>query len=193
MTHKKLTTIVTLLLGLSALATCALAQVENEAAPASLGFTGARFNIGMVIPDNASTGLSYGVLVGLGSLYKPWMKFSVGVSHWSTDIDRSAFGSDVAGSLSDTSLHAQLRWDAFEVMALQPYVLTGIAMHRVGADIPADPSLEDAIKGGKVGAELGIGISGTASSGLRIGTEIRREFVEDVDNWRFNVGVGWWR
>lgn len=147
--------------------------------------------LGIVAPTNGDTGLLYGVRVGMGTFPTRHLDLSLGLRRWSTDIDRSAFGSSTPGSFSDTSLDAVLSYPLMRFKGLRPYLGTGLAGHVVGADVPEDASLEDALGGFSVGALALAGV-GTTRPGLGFRLEARRDFVADVGAWSYALGVGWW-
>ncbi|MCA1788988.1 MAG: hypothetical protein LC667_03755, partial [Thioalkalivibrio sp.] len=152
---------------------------------------GLLLELGLVAPSNGDTGLLYGVRVGMGTFPTRHLDFSLGLRHWSADIDRSAFGSSTPGSFSDTSLDAVVSYPLTQHKQLRPYVGAGLAGHVVGADVPQDASLEDALSGFSVGALAVAGV-GTTRPGINFRLEARRDFVEDVGAWSYALGLGWW-
>lgn len=147
--------------------------------------------VGVVSPLNANTGFLFGLSAGMGTLLSRHLDSSLGLRHWSADIDRSNLGTTTAGTFNDTSLDLVLAYPLMKVKGLRPYLGAGLAGHLVGADVPGDRSLEDALSGISVGALTVLGI-GTAKSGLSYRLEARRDFVEDVGSWSYALGAGWW-
>lgn len=154
------------------------------ASDAKIGFHGIGVQLGAVTPENASTAFLFGGTLDLGSLYKNWLDFGVGVTYWNTDRDA------VAGEINDLRVHGDLRWHFFKASGVSPYVLGGVSLHNVGADIPGRPALEDALSGFAAGLDLGFGVASTQGS-LGLGIEFRQQFVNDVDNWGILARVGW--
>jgi hypothetical protein len=151
--------------------------------------TGFELSFGLVSPAEADNGSTWGAAVNLGTVWQPWLFLSTGVGRWRSDIDRSGLGDDLDGSIRDFRVYGDLKaipWYISETVA--PYFGAGLAFHFIGAKIPTDKSLEDALSG------LGVGIE--AKLGVRVGTgsfrpfgEIRRELVDDVGNWAFVAGI----
>jgi outer membrane protein OmpA-like peptidoglycan-associated protein len=146
---------------------------------------------GIVDPVHGTNGAILGASAGLGTLFVPWLDLDAGFRWWSTDIDRSAFGSGVDGQFSDFNVYADLKYQLFRVRGLKPFLAAGIGGHVVGADIPKDRSLEDALTGFKMGVHMGLGLA-TTRPGLGLRFLARRDFVEDAGNWNFTLGAGWW-
>ena len=158
---------------------------DDEAAVRPTGFD---ISFGLVAPAEADNGGTWGAAVNLGTLWQPWLHFSAGVGRWRSDIDRSELGDDFDGSIRDFRLYGDLKAMPSISDVVAPYLGAGLAFHLVSAKIPSDKSLEDALTGLGVGLELKLGARvGTRS--FRPFGEIRREIVDDVDNWAFVVGV----
>lgn len=151
--------------------------------------TGIRILAGLVNPENADKAFGLGGVLDLGTVATPWLHLSAGVSRWSTDIDRSSLASDVSGTVRDVRIHADVTANLFDLSGVRPYAGLGIALHSIGADIPGDPSLEEALQGTNTGAEILIGAASSAGT-FRLSSEVRRELVDNVDNWSFLVGIG---
>lgn len=173
-----------------------LVTVHGSAAPAGaqenrarVRPTGLRFVGGLVVPENADNAFGYGGILDLGSVIQPWLHLSLGASRWSADVDRSGLASSVSGTISDVRLHTDVSVNLFNASGVQPYVGLGLALHNVSADIGADPSLDDALTGSNAGVETMVGVASSAGA-FRLSAEARREFVDDVDNWSFMVGIG---
>jgi hypothetical protein len=163
------------------------ADAEDEEARIRPG--GFRAVAGVVSPEDADNAFGYGGALELGTLFRSWLHLSAGVSRWSADIDRSALSSNVDGSIHDLRFYTALGVEPFDVSGVQPYLNLGVALHNVGADIGADPSLEDALEGTNMGLETALGLGSTRGA-LWISVEARREFVDDVGNWSFWAGLG---
>jgi outer membrane protein OmpA-like peptidoglycan-associated protein len=146
---------------------------------------------GFVDLSEGKRGLLLGGHLGLGTLFAPWMDFGAGARWWSADIDRSGLADTASGSVSNLSVHTDLRIPTFTWKSIQPYLVGGPAAQFVSADIPDDKSLEDAIAGFRFGFDAGVGLA-TTGDGARFKLEGRREFVDDVGNWNLALGVGIW-
>ena len=153
-----------------------------------LRVSGFELTTGIVGPKNASTTIGIDGTLDLGMLRAPWLGLTTGVGFWSSAIDRSELDSNAKGTIRDLSLHTDVRWSAFKVKRVIPYLVTGLAVHRVSADIGNDPSLEDALTGTTLGTELGLGIL-KEGTGLGWRAEFRRRFAGDVDSWGLSVGA----
>ena len=162
---------------------------SEEAKKASFRPTGVRAAAGLVFPENAENSLGLGASVNMGTLFKPWLHASVGATRWSADIDRSQFASDARGSMSDVRVYIDLGLEPFVVGGVEPYFDLGLAMHSVSASVPNDASLQAALEGSNVGVEVAVGVASTAGL-FRLSAELRREFVDDVDNWSMMFGIG---
>lgn len=162
-----------------------------EPRPFGVRLDGGWVDAGVVNLTKGDTGFLVGGSVGLGTMFAPWVDFSGGVRYWSADIDRSALADTSNGSVTNISFHPDLRAHLFRWRWMRPYILTGLSAQFVSADIPDDPSLEDALGGFRVGLDTGFGIS-SAGRKVRWHLEGRREFVEDVGNWSLTLGLGWW-
>jgi outer membrane protein OmpA-like peptidoglycan-associated protein len=127
----------------------------------------------------------------MGTFMSRYLDFSLGARRWSADIDRSNLGAFTPGTISDTSFDATLTYPLMHMKNLRPYVGGGLAVHSVGADIPSDRSLEDALSGVGFGALAVVGV-GTTKPGLGFRLQARRDFVEDVEAWTYSLGAGWW-
>jgi outer membrane protein OmpA-like peptidoglycan-associated protein len=150
--------------------------------------TGLEFNLGLVTPGNATSDLVLGGTLHMGTIFRRWLHFSTGFSTWSSDADSTHFGESREGKLSDFRVFGDLRVNLFKWRVLRPYIVGGGALHFVSAEIPDDPVLEDALSSTNAGWELGFGLA--IGRKLRATAEARREFVSDVGNWSFTVGVG---
>lgn len=146
---------------------------------------------GLASPIHGDNTVLLGVSAGMGTLLWRNLDFSVDLRRWSADLDRSDFGSSVDGSFSDLSLGMSLRLPLMKVAGLRPYVATGLAGHVVGASVPGDRSLEDALSGFTTGAHAAFGLATTAD-GLGMRIQARRDFVDDVGAWTVTAGFGWW-
>ncbi len=153
--------------------------------------TGLVLDLGIAAPSKGDAGFLIGINAGLGTLLSRHLDLSLGLRHWSADIDRSSFGTDTPGTFSDTSLDMVLSYPLMKIKGLRPVLGTGLAGHFVGADVAADRSLEDALSGTKFGALMMFGL-GTTEPGLGARLQVRRDFVEDVGGWSYTLGVGWW-
>jgi outer membrane protein OmpA-like peptidoglycan-associated protein len=151
--------------------------------------TGLSFDAGVVLPENAESGLVYGGTLNLGSLWKSWLHLSAGVSRWSADIDRTKLGSATSGSIADTRVFTALSIEPFEISSMRPYVNVAFASHFIDAKISNDPNLQDALSGTSYGPEVGFGIVSHPGR-IVITTGVRHEFVDDVKNWTFSFGLG---
>lgn len=164
---------------------------EPEPRPHGTRLDGAWADFGAVNLTKGGAGFLLGGNVGLGTLFAPWIDFSGGVRYWKAEVERPTIADSAKADVRNLSFHPDLRVPLFTYKWMRPYVLAGLAAQFVSADIPDDPSLEDAISGFRVGMDTGFGISSIGRS-VRWRVETRREFVEDVGNWTFGVGIGWW-
>ncbi len=164
---------------------------EPEPRPHGVRLDGAWVDFGAVNLTKGNTGLLVAGNIGLGTLFAPWIDFSGGVRYWKADAERPSIADSSKSEVRNVSFHPDLRVHMFRYKWMRPYVLAGLAAQFVSADIPDDTSLEDAISGFRVGLDTGFGIS-SAGGSVRWHVETRREFVEDVGNWTFAAGIGWW-
>lgn len=154
--------------------------------------SGLAVQLGAVDPNKASTGFGYGVVVGLGTVLHPRLDFAAEANRWTASEVRDKSDRKLNGDLSDWSLAANLRWNLFEYRRIGPYVMSGISAHLAGADIPNDPTLEDALDGFQAGFDLGTGLAFHAENGWRIGAESRWVLANNIGNWSVLARVGWW-
>ncbi len=166
-------------------------EPEPEPRPHGVRLDGAWADFGAVNLTKGGTGLLVGGNIGLGTLFAPWIDFSGGVRYWKADAERPTIADSSKSEVRNVSFHPDLRVHMFRYKWMRPYVLAGLSAQFVSADIPDDTSLEDAISGFRVGLDTGFGIS-SAGGSVRWHVETRREFVEDVGNWTFAAGIGWW-
>jgi outer membrane protein OmpA-like peptidoglycan-associated protein len=157
---------------------------------ASLRPTGFRALIGAALPDDAKASLLLGATFNLGTIWKPWLHLSTGISRWSSDLS----GSTEKGSISDVRVHTNVGLEFAEVSGVQAFFDTGIALHFLSAEIPAGvvpaaSSLESALEGTNVGAEVAVGLMSTRGK-VQISVEGRREFVDDASSWSVALGIG---
>jgi outer membrane protein OmpA-like peptidoglycan-associated protein len=117
--------------------------------------------------------------------------FSLGGRYWSADIDRTEFEDTASGSVTNVSVHPDLRLHTGTMGRFRPYLVAGPAFQFVSADIPDDTSLEDALGGFRVGMDGGLGVA-LIGGRFDFRLEGRREFVEDVGNWNLVLGIGIW-
>lgn len=161
-----------------------LCSSQVHAGETQIGFQGIGVQLGAVSPDKTSTAFTYGGTLDLGSLYKQWLDFGVGVTYWKADRDGTS------GDISDLRLHGDVRWHPFRISGVSPYALAALSLHNVGADIPASPSLEAALDGFSPGIDVGFGLASTKGA-LGLGVEFRQQFVDDIGNWGILARVGW--
>ncbi len=166
------------------------AQLTPPAAARTTGPDALRLTTGIVNPANADAGVRWGATVGLGTLGDPNFRLTAGLDYWAADIDRGDLGSRAKGSIRDLGLHGDLRWHVAAVKSVVPYAVTGLGVHLVNAHIAHDASLEDALTGLNLGLDLGLGVE-SANPGLGWMVELRRQFVDDIDNWNLSVGATW--
>jgi outer membrane protein OmpA-like peptidoglycan-associated protein len=165
-----------------------------EEKEASLRPTGLRGLIGAALPDDAKASLLLGATFNLGTVWKPWLQLSTGVSRWSSDLDRALPGTTKKGSISDVRVHTNIGVESGEISGVRAFLDTGVALHFLTADIPAvagpaASSLESALDGTNAGAEVGAGLMSTRGK-VQISVEGRREFVDDGSNWSVALGIG---
>ena len=152
---------------------------------------GARAEVGTVNPDKGESTILFGLNGSAGTIFAPSLDLTLGMRYWSADLDPIE-NEGSRGSFSDFSLHGDMNYHFFELWNLRPYGLAGLGMHFVGADIPGDQQLQDSIGGFGLGVDLGVGIASSRRRGLGFRVEARREFADQVENWNYTVGVGWW-
>lgn len=158
----------------------------GDAESAEIQFDGIGIEVGSMNPENASTALSIGTRVELGTFIQDWLDLSSGLTFLDADRD------DVPGEIQDLRLHASLAMDLFDASGVKPYLITGPAVHIISADVPERPLVEDALDGLNFGWDVGGGLASTRGSlGLR--AEFRSQFVNNVNAWGILVGVGWSR
>ncbi len=173
--------------GILVLSSPALAQAQGTAGVRQEGFKvdGFRAMFGVADAQDAKSGLVLGADLGLGTAFVRQLDLTLGTRWWKADLE------GIDGKISDLSLHTDLHYHLFGVKGVRPYVLAGLGLHRISADVPGDASLDDALSGVNIGVDTGFGLATTRPGvGLRI--EARRQFVEDAGNWQFAVGAGWW-
>lgn len=180
----------TLALGLVGIAL--LVATPGHADGSTFRLSGLRLDLGQSRPQHASPGVYLGGSMGLGTLGHRRLDASVNVGRWSSEIDREELGADVEGTVSDLTVGGDLRWSRRTSGRVTPYIVSGLALHVVGADIPDDRSLEDALGGVKLGADLGLGLT-LGGPGMGWALEARRRFVDDVGSWSLTAGVRLWR
>lgn len=168
---------------------CALALAGAAPAfgqPPGVSLRSVGLEIGSMTPEDASTTASLGARIGLGTIARSWLHLSSGVTYWSAERD------DVDGEVQDLSLRASVGIELMDASGVQPYLVTGPALHWIGADLPDRPLLEDAVDGLNVGWDVGGGLKSTRGS-LELRAELRGQFVNNVTGWGLLVGVGWAR
>ena len=166
------------------------AQVVQEER-AGIRLSGANVQLGYVNPEGTSSAFQLGGELGLGSVVKPWLRLSVGATHWSSELDPQLGRPGLTGDLRDFQINSKLRWDLVEAESLVPFAFTGVSLHLLRADIPGDPVLQDAMSDFQPGFDVGFGLGYTWKQ-LRFSSEYRKQFVADVDNWSWTAGVAWW-
>lgn len=157
---------------------------------AAFGLAGGCLEVGVADPEHADRAFQAGGRLDLGTVLRPWLHVALGVSHWSADVDRGELGDTANGTISDLAFRTDLRWESPRVLGLHPYLLGGLAAHSVSADLPEDSSTEQALTGLNWGLDTGVGLL-TGARGFRIGLELRRRLVNDVDGWAMTAGAGW--
>lgn len=158
---------------------------------AGFAFEGIHLDVGVVDPQSADRGLVLGIGSSLGTRLHHWLDFGVGARWWSADLESAREGVRSRGSVQDFAVHTNLSLRPIRIRGTQPYVLAGIAAHFVGADIPDDAMFENALAGFGLGVDAAIGIE-TTRPGIGVRLEARRSYVDNVGNWAFTIGVGWW-
>jgi outer membrane protein OmpA-like peptidoglycan-associated protein len=148
-------------------------------------------DVGAVNLRKGDNGLLLGASIGLGTMFSPWVDFSLGGRYWTADIDRTEFDDTASGSVTNASIHPDLRLHTGTMGRFRPYLVAGPAFQFVSADIPDDTSLEDALGGFRVGMDGGLGVA-LIGGKVDFRLEGRREFVEDVGNWNLALGFGIW-
>ncbi|MEZ5064326.1 MAG: OmpA family protein [bacterium] len=168
------------------------AEIQVVEEGPKVGLNGLSFEAGVALPDKGDAAFLYGGRLYLGNLFTNWLHFSAGLTRWNTNLDPKELAQDVAGEISDTRVFGALQAHLFTVKSVATYAGAGLALHRVGASIAEDPDLEDAIKGTKVAPEFSLALALPAGA-FELGTELRREIVEDADNWSigFLAGIHW--
>lgn len=164
------------------------ATAQREAGFAIDGF---RIELGTALPQHAEPAPLVGATLHVGTFGFPWIDASVGARWWTSDIDRSSLDGSEEGTLGDLGIRAGLSTHMSPIRGARPYLTVGLAGHRISADIPGDRSLEDALEGVRLGADIGIGLASTRD-GIGWRAEARRDFVEDAGHWGLVVGFGWW-
>jgi len=164
---------------------------EGETSDRRPGFRLDAFTIdgGSVNLQEGDYGPLLGATVGLGTLFASYFDFSLGARYWWADIDRSGFGDAASGSVTNFSVHPDLRLATKPLDSFRPYLVTGPSFQFATADIPDDSSLENALGGFRVGFDAGVGLA-LVRRGIDFRAEGRREFVEDIGNWNFVIGIG---
>lgn len=168
-----------------------LRVVEEETREAGFAIDGFRIELGAALPVHAEIAPLVGATLNTGTFGLPWIDATLGARWWSSDIDRSSFDSSDEGSLTDLGIRAGLSTHLPAVRGARPYLTAGLAGHWISADIPGDRSLQDALEGVRLGADLGIGLASTRD-GIGWRAELRRDFVEDAGHWGLAMGFGWW-
>jgi hypothetical protein len=158
------------------------------------GFGSAEGRVGIVLPDDADTGLSTAIDVGLGYMGNPLLRALVGFHYFTADVVRQFPGGTAAGSISGVGGRAGLRLDLFGPTAFGPYVLGTLTFHNVtvDADVPNERALlRDVFGGFVVGAGLGGGATYALDAAHRFlaTAEVRRVFVANIPHWGAEVGV----
>lgn len=158
----------------------------------AIRFSSIGAKLGVTDRDKSSAGFAYGVEVGLGTIFANWLDLSVEALNWRA-VDVAGNGAvKLDGHLSDFAFGPMLLWDPFRVKRFGPYFSTGLSAHVVSADLPGDRALEEALQGFQVGADVGAGLAFTAENGLRLSTEYRHVFANNISNWKILAGIGWW-
>ena len=151
---------------------------------------GARWELGSVNPDRADAAVVVGVNISCGTLLWSKLDWTLGGRWWSSSIKAREFHG-YKGDVKDFSIHSDLNWHFLRMLDLRLYLMAGPAFHFVSTDVPQNSHLEDAIGGFHVGLDHGLGLA-TARKGVNLRGEIRREEFEELHNWNFTLGVGWW-
>jgi outer membrane protein OmpA-like peptidoglycan-associated protein len=180
------------------LVSCAAQVGISESAPASEEFRtpglrfidGLRGEFGKVRPDKADEVPIYGVNLNCGTLFWHRLDWTNGVRYWSSSIKPKEFDG-AEGDIDALGIHSDLNWHLFRFLGLRPYLTGGLGLHYSNADIAANPELSDDLTGSAVGLDYGFGIA-TGRRGVNLRAEVRREEVENLQNWNATIGIGWW-
>jgi hypothetical protein len=147
---------------------------------------------GAIGPERAGTGLGWTLDLDAGYWGTPRLRAFVGMSRFDADVERTAAGLPVDGSLTATGARAGLRWDPFSAGRVTPFVsgaITGLSV----AAVVDDPGVERLLDGFYMGATAGAGLAYGLDAARRFAAvaEVRRAFVTNVAHWGVEVGFRW--
>src|SRR5688572_23600167 len=175
----------------SALASTMLASTITPQALAAqlfLGFGGLEARAG--VADLKNGGASATFEADLGYIVVPALRTTLGVDFFDSALDRVVNGQQIGGTVRGAGGVATTRYDIFPRRAFGLHVLAGVNIHSVRA-MPDDPSVEDSVGGGHVGAQFGAGVTWRIGSGhfWAATADIRHVAERDVKRTFFAVGL----
>jgi outer membrane protein OmpA-like peptidoglycan-associated protein len=153
------------------------------------GFGSIEARVGAASPEDAGTGLSTSVDLGLGFIGSPLLQTFVGFNYFDAGVTDPA-----RGSIAGTGARIGLRLDLFGPASAGPYLLASATAHNVSVDADTDSdrrTIERVFGGFVVGGAIGGGAHYALDGANRFlaTVEVRRTFVANVPHWAAEVGV----
>jgi outer membrane protein OmpA-like peptidoglycan-associated protein len=153
------------------------------------GFGSIEARVGAASPEDAGTGLSTSVDLGLGFIGSPLLQTFVGFNYFDAGVNDPA-----RGSIAGTGARIGLRLDLFGPAWAGPYLLASATAHNVSVDADTDidrRAIERVFGGFVVGGTVGGGAHYALDGANRFlaTAEVRRTFVANVPHWAAEVGV----
>lgn len=172
-----------------ALALTMLLSSADAAAQEFPGMGGVDARFGLANPVDGDVGVSAGLDFDLGFVDQPGIRTLIGL-----DFFHGGVNGDLAGGSYD-ALGARVgaRGDLIRVGDVRPYVVGGLTGHSVKASVPGDPTLEAALDGFYIGAQLAAGAFVSLDPEQRFGVtgEVRRNLINNIGHWAFEGGIRW--
>ena len=175
----------------SALASAVLASTitpHSLSAQLFLGFGGLEARAG--VADLKNGGSSATVEADLGYIIVPALRTTLGIDFFDSALDRVIDGQQIGGTMRGAGGVATTRYDIFPRRAFGLHVLAGVSIHSIRA-MPDDPSVNDSVGGGHVGAQFGAGVTWRIGSGhfWSATADVRHIAEREVQRTFFAVGV----
>ena len=139
----------------------ALVALIPSALPAQriLGFGGIEARGGVADPKNADKGFDYAIDADLGYLKLPILRTYVGLTGFSSDVDLTAGGTQVGGSIKGLGLETGVRVDVRPLGKLTPSLLLGLSFTNVNATDVNDPAASDMLDAFYTALDFGAGLA----------------------------------
>jgi len=124
-----------------------------------LGFGGLEARGGVADPKNADKGFDYAIDADLGYLKLPILRTYVGLTGFSSDVDLTAGGTQVGGSINGLGVETGVRVDLRPLGKLTPSLLLGVSFTNVTASDVNDPAASGMLDDFYTALDYGVGLA----------------------------------